>query len=214
LVFIVGIKLNFDLSLEEGRYLVKLARESIETQFSNKDSTDFKDSPKKLFEPCGVFVTLNKIKGAQKNLRGCIGYPYPIKPLVEAVKDVAIAAAFDDYRFQKLSKNEVNEVIIEVSVLTPPELLKLANPQDFPSVIKVGEDGLIVQRGDRSGLLLPQVPIEWGWDAEEFLSQCCIKAGLPPDNWLLKETRVQKFQAIIFAEQTPKGEIIREQLVN
>ncbi|MBM3292003.1 TIGR00296 family protein [Candidatus Bathyarchaeota archaeon] len=206
--------MTFTLNLDEGKYIVKLARRSIENEFNKNELIDLKDAPKKLSELCGVFVTLNKVKGVQKNLRGCIGYPYPIKQLKEAVKDVAVAAAFEDYRFPQVTKNELNEIIIEVSVLTPPETVKVDKPTDYPSVIKVSEDGLIIQSGNRSGLLLPQVPVEWNWDSEEFLSQCCIKAGLPPDAWLLPDTKIQKFQAIIFSEQTPRGEIIREELTH
>jgi hypothetical protein len=101
-------------------------------------------------------------------------------------------------------------VVFEVSVLTPPELIKVSKTNEYPSKIKIGEDGLIVERGMFKGLLLPQVPVEWGWDEEEFLCQCCIKAGLPPDNWLLKDTKIYKFQAIIFEEEKPNGEVKRK----
>jgi uncharacterized protein (TIGR00296 family) len=97
-------------------------------------------------------------------------------------------------------------------VLTPPELVEVKKPTDYTLKIKVGQDGLIVERGYWKGLLLPQVPIEWNWNEEEFLCQCCIKAGLPPDNWLLKETKIYRFQAIIFEELEPKGKIVRKEL--
>jgi uncharacterized protein (TIGR00296 family) len=201
--------MTFDLTLPEGSYLVKLARRTIETSFI-KVKVDFSNAPPKTRESCGVFVTLNSLRGGEKQLRGCIGYPYPIKPLVEAVNDVAYAAAFEDPRFPRITKKELGEIVIEVSVLTPPERVRVEKPEQYPSMIKVGVDGLIIKRGGRSGLLLPQVATEWEWDSEEFLSQCCVKAGLPQDSWLLPGTEVSKFQALIFAESTPGSDVKRE----
>ncbi|MCX6649552.1 MAG: TIGR00296 family protein [Candidatus Bathyarchaeota archaeon] len=203
--------MTFDLTLSEGTYLVKLARRTIEASFS-RAKVDLSDAPPKTREVCGVFVTLNSLRGGEKQLRGCIGYPYPIKPLAEAVNDMAEAAAFEDPRFPRLTKKELGEIIIEVSVLTPPEAIKVEKPEQYPSCVKVGEHGLIAKRGGRSGLLLPQVATEWGWDSEEFLSQCCIKAGLAPDSWLLPGTQISSFKAIIFAEKTPGGEVEREEI--
>jgi uncharacterized protein (TIGR00296 family) len=106
----------------------------------------------------------------------------------------------------------MDEIVVEVSVLTPPEVVKVDDPRRFPEQVKVGVDGLIIRRGGRSGLLLPQVAVDWEWDAEEFLSQCCVKAGLPPDSWLIPGTEVQKFQALIFAEESPRGTIKRVEI--
>jgi len=106
----------------------------------------------------------------------------------------------------------MSKVIFEVSVLTPPELVEVKNPKEYLSKIKVGEDGLIVEKGFYRGLLLPQVPIEWSWCEEEFLCQCCHKAGLPPDSWLTKDAKIYKFKAIIFEEETPLGEVKRVSL--
>ena len=103
-------------------------------------------------------------------------------------------------------------MVFEISVLTPPQLIKAKKSREYPSKVKVGKDGLIVERGMFKGLLLPQVPVEWKWDCEEFLCQCCIKAGLPSDNWLLDGTRIYKFQAIIFEEEKPRGEVRRKAL--
>jgi uncharacterized protein (TIGR00296 family) len=165
------------------------------------------NTSKKLYEHCGVFVTINSLKKGEKQLRGCIGYPYPTNPLAEAVIDSAINAATQDPRFYPLSLNELDKVVFEVSVLTPPELVDVKNPKDYLTKIKVGADGLIIEKGFFKGLLLPQVPVEWGWCEEEFLCQCCVKAGLPPDSWLTKGAKVYKFQAIIFEEETPQGEV-------
>jgi len=165
------------------------------------------NTPKKLFEQCGVFVTINKIKNGEKQLRGCIGYPYPTLPLVDAVIDSAINSATQDPRFYPLSQIELTSVVFEISVLTPPEAIEVKKPEEYLTNIKVGETGLIVEKGIFKGLLLPQVPVEWGWREEEFLCQCCIKAGLPPDSWLTKGAKIYKFSAIIFEEETPQGEV-------
>ena len=200
----------FDLSLQEGKFLIDLARNAIREYLETRKIIEPpENTPKKLFENCGVFVTINQLKSGTKKLRGCIGYPYPTNPLVEAVIDSAINAATQDPRFYPLSSAELQQVIFEVSVLTPPEEVRVDNPKDYLSKVKVGQDGLIIERGIYKGLLLPQVPVEWEWCEEEFLCQCCIKAGLPPDSWLTKDTKIYKFQAIIFEEEKPKGEVQR-----
>ena len=200
----------FDLSLQEGKFLIDLARNAVREYLEKgKIIKPPESTPRKLFENCGVFVTINKLKNGTKKLRGCIGYPYPTNPLVEAVVDSAINAATQDPRFYPLSSAELRQVIFEVSVLTPPEEVRVDNPKDYLSKIKVGQDGLIIERGIYKGLLLPQVPVEWEWCEEEFLCQCCIKAGLPPDSWLTKDAKIYKFQAIIFEEEKPKGEVHR-----
>jgi uncharacterized protein (TIGR00296 family) len=202
--------MSFELTDEEGKFLIKLARSTVEQYLEiGKGAKPPKETPKKLFEHCGVFVTINSFKDGEKELRGCIGYPYPTSPLVEAVIDNAINAATEDPRFEPLTLEELDKVVFEVSVLTPPQPVETKNPKEYVSKIKVGEDGLIVERGPYKGLLLPQVPVEWGWCEEEFLCQCCMKAGLPPDTWLTKDAKIYKFKAIIFDEQTPCGEIKR-----
>jgi len=198
----------FTLTHEEGAFLVKLARRASEEHLrKGKTIKTPEDTPPKLKEHCGVFVTINSVKGKRKELRGCIGFPYPTAPLAQAVIESAVSSATQDPRFNPMSQNELDHVVFEVSVLTPPEPVEVENPIEYCSKIKVGRDGLIVERSYCKGLLLPQVPVEWKWDEEAFLCQCCIKAGLPPDSWLLKGTRIYKFQAIIFEEKTPKGEV-------
>ena len=205
--------MSFELSLEEGKFLIQLARSAVNEKLEKgKTIQPPKETPKKLFEQCGVFVTINSLRNGEKELRGCIGYPYPTSPLVEAVIDSAINAATQDPRFYPLTLKELSKVVFEVSVLTPPEPVEVKNPKEYLSKIKVGEDGLIVERGFYRGLLLPQVPIEWGWCEEEFLCQCCVKAGLSPDSWLTKDAKIYKFKAIIFEEETPLGEVKRVNL--
>lgn len=202
--------MTFELSDQEGKFLIKLARDTVTQYLQNgRILKPPKDTPKKLFEQCGVFVTISSLRGSEKELRGCIGYPYPTSPLVEAVIDSAINASTQDPRFEPMTQQELDKVVFEISVLTPPEPVEVNDPKEYLNKIKVGEDGLIIEQGYRKGLLLPQVPIEWGWCEEEFLCQCCMKAGLPPDSWLTKATKLSKFKAIIFEEEVPNGEIKR-----
>lgn len=203
----------FQLTQNEGEYLIKLARSAVEEYLkTGKTLAVPKDISSKLMQKCGVFVTLNNVGHGKKELRGCIGFPYPTHPLAQAVIESSIESATQDPRFPSVSMKELSNIVFEVSVLTPPELIEVNKPTDYPSKIKVGQDGLIVERGYWKGLLLPQVPVEWNWNEEEFLCQCCIKAGLPPDNWLLKDTKIYRFQAIIFEELEPKGKIVRKEL--
>jgi uncharacterized protein (TIGR00296 family) len=206
--------LSFTIDIIEGKFLVNLARNAVLKKITVGDTIKPPlNSSRKLFERAGVFVTLNTVKNGNKKLRGCIGYPYPTHLLVEAIIDSAINAAVHDPRFLPLTINEINNVVFEVSVLTPPKIIEINDPKEVTKKITIGQDGLIVERGPYKGLLLPQVPIEWGWNLEEFVSQCCIKAGLPSDSWKSKQTKIYTFQAIIFEEKTPRGDIIKKALI-
>ncbi|MCS7138561.1 MAG: TIGR00296 family protein [Crenarchaeota archaeon] len=201
-----------DLTLEEGELLVKLARRAIEKYLEEGIiDTPPADLNEVFYEPCGVFVTLNKIirttKHEQKELRGCIGFPEPVKPLVSALIEAAVAAAFEDPRFPPVTLEELNSIVIDVSVLTPPKPIEVEDRRELPKMIKIGRDGLIVERGFNRGLLLPQVAVEEKWDAETFLSYTCLKAGLSPGCWHDKKTRVYSFQAIVFEETSPNGTV-------
>jgi uncharacterized protein len=195
------------LSLEDGKASVSLARESIEASVVGK--VPARASQGGVFaERRGVFVTLNSTPVRPDSLRGCIGFPFPVKPLRDAIVEAAVAASSEDPRFPPLRAEELGSVVVEVSVLTVPQLLKAA-PTALPSKIRIGVDGLIISRGYQSGLLLPQVATEFGMDQTEFLSQACMKAGLPPDSWLDAGTQVQVFQAEIFAEEKPRGNVVK-----
>ncbi|UCG36403.1 MAG: TIGR00296 family protein [Candidatus Bathyarchaeota archaeon] len=208
-----GTSLAFQVTDNEGRFLVRLARAAVDRYLRVQKTIQIpEDTPAKLLKRFGVFVTISKLRNTEKELKGCIGYPYPTTELTQGVIECAISAATQDPRFPPLSMDELGETVFEVSVLTPPEQMKARNSRDLPSQIRVGVDGLIVESGMYKGLLLPQVPVEYGWDEEEFLSQCCLKAGLAPDNWLLKATKVSRFQAIVFCEKTPGGEVGRRRL--
>jgi len=200
--------LSFELTLDEGTYLLRLARHAITDYLEFQRPIPVpRDVKEKLRQKCGVFVTLNTVRRGTEELRGCIGYPTPELPLVDATIDAAISSATRDPRFPSVEKDELERIIVEVSVLTPPNLIRVKNPREYPREVEIGRDGLIVEQGWFKGLLLPQVPVEWGWDCEEFLGQCCMKAGLPPEAWVLPETKIYKFQALIFKEKTPKGEV-------
>lgn len=200
--------MTFQLTLEEGKFLVNLARQTVTEYLKNWKILKLPEtiSPK-LMEPCGVFVTLNSAHNGTKTLRGCIGLPYPTTPLVQAVIEAALSAATQDPRFPPVALEELDQITFEVSVLTPPERVKAGKPSEYPTKIKVGRDGLIIENSYRKGLLLPQVPVELDWNEEEFLCQTSMKAGLPPDSWLLKDTKIYKFSCIIAHEISPKGEI-------
>jgi len=201
--------MSFKLSDEEGAFLVKLARKAVEENLKDgRIINPPKETPASLQESRGVFVTINSLEGKRRQLRGCIGFPYPTYPLVKAVIEAAVDSATRDPRFPPMNTRELGRVVFEVSVLTPPQLIKVASPQEYPSMVNVGEDGLIMESGFYKGLLLPQVPVEWGWDSEEFLCQCCLKAGLTPDCWVLKGTKIYKFSCVIAEELEPKGRVI------
>ncbi len=201
--------MSFRLTMEEGKLLVRLARKAVEEYLkTGKIMPTPTDISPKLEEQCGVFVTLNSIRHEKKELRGCIGLPHPTLPLARAVIESAINSATQDPRFHPVSLDELSYIVFEVSVLTPPQLVRVETPIDYPSKIKVGQDGLIVEGGYSKGLLLPQVPVEWNWNEEEFLCQCCIKAGLSPDCWLLKGTKIYKFSCVIAQEVSPDGQVV------
>lgn len=200
--------MSFQLSREEGKFLVELARKTVECYLKTRKRLDVPENlSENLLQSCGVFVTINSVENQEKELRGCIGFPYPTMPLAQAVIDSAISASTQDTRFPPLSLKELEHVVFEVSVLTPPKQVEVKNPREYCSKITVGEDGIIVERGMYKGLLLPQVPVEWGWDEQEFLCQCCNKAGLLSDYWLREGTKIYKFQCIIAQETSPGGRV-------
>lgn len=178
-----------------------LARKSIRSHFYNEEVKISDDIKKKFSEKQGVFVTLNM----HGELRGCIGYPEPVLPLYEAVVEAAKSAAFHDPRFAPLTKEEFENITLELSVLTKPEQIKVLKADDYLKCIKIGEDGLIVQGSfHNKGLLLPQVFTEYDADPEMALSMTCQKAGLRSDAWRNLDVKVFKFQAQIFAEEDGK----------
>ncbi len=196
---------------EEGIFLAKLARSTIDQYVTQKIKLEQPEvESERLKEKSGVFVTLNIIDGNTVSLRGCIGRPYPNQPLIEATIDSAIDAAVHDPRFRPVSPKELDSILLEISVLTPPKKIEYAKPEDLLELVKIGRDGLIAIRDMWRGLLLPQVPVEWKWNTKEFLEHTCNKAGLPKDAWKDKRTEFMSFQAEIFGEEQPRGNIVRD----
>jgi len=196
------------IDIKNGIKSVNYARNVIEEYVRNKKipickfSGVFKDKQ-------GAFVTIHTYP--DYDLRGCIGIPLPIISLCEAIAEGA-ASATHDPRFPPLLVKELDDIVIEVTVLSPPELFKVIKPEDYLKDIVVGRDGLIVEQGFYKGLLLPQVPVEQGWDKEEFLNHTCIKAGLMPDAWFDKQTKIYKFEGQVFTEIKPRGEVKEKNL--
>ena len=195
-----------EFSDADGNELVKMARRAVTEFLKNNSKINDSEFNSKFDFSSGVFVTLNK----QDSLRGCIGYPMPVKNLSDGLIDAAISAATQDNRFSPVSIDELDKIVFEVTVLTPPIEIKVKDPTEYLSIIKVGRDGLIVENAFTSGLLLPQVPTEYGWDTKEFLDYTCQKAGLDKDAWKDKSTKVSKFEGVIFKEESPNGIIVRE----
>ena len=183
------------ISDKAGEYLVKIAKEAIEHYIKTKEQMEIpEDYPIELDEKLGVFVTLNK----NNVLRGCIGYAEPIEPAIKATIEVAIAAAFNDPRFSAVTKDEFPILDLEVTVLTKPEMIIVAHPDQYFEEIEIGVDGLIIQKGYSRGLLLPQVATENAFTIEDFLEHTCMKAGISADSWMDESCDVYKFQGQIF----------------
>jgi AmmeMemoRadiSam system protein B/AmmeMemoRadiSam system protein A len=180
-----------DLTAEEQASLLEIARSTLEMHIREGKVPDVKPLTDRLREKRGAFVTLHKIG----DLRGCIGYIEAHKPLFEAVKEMAVAASTEDPRFPPVTAEELGDIDIEITVLSPLKRI------DDPEKVEVGKHGLIVRRGGRSGLLLPQVPVEQGWDRKTFIEGTCMKAGLAPDAWKHEGTEFLVFTGQVFGEQ-------------
>jgi AmmeMemoRadiSam system protein A len=182
--------MKFTLGPDEQRLLLATARKAIYRRLGlDFDAPDLPITDA-LREEAGAFVTLHR--GGR--LRGCIGHIAAEKPLHETVTEVAVSSAFDDPRFPPVTRAEAPELEIEISVLSP--FRRLSTPEE----IRVGEHGILLRRGHRSGLLLPQVATEQGWDRDELLDHTCLKAGLPMGSWREKGTEIEIFSAFVFSE--------------
>ncbi len=178
------------LNEEQKRRLIEVARQAVTAAVAGEPTPDLATDDPNLREPRGAFVTLKKAG----QLRGCIGYIEPHAPLIEAVADNAQSAALRDPRFSPVTLEELPDISIEISALTP-----LESVEDVED-IEIGRHGLVISQGPNRGLLLPQVPVEWGWDREEFLEHTCLKAGLPPEAWRQDNTELLCFGAEVFCE--------------
>ncbi|WP_069806480.1 TIGR00296 family protein [Vulcanisaeta thermophila] len=204
-------------TLDEGKLLVKLARDAVSQYLRTRRIMEPpKELPEKLLkDKYGVFTTIEVFMGRNKRgeLRGCIGFPQAVYNVAMGVIRSAIAAAVEDPRFEPMSPEELDKVTFEVSILSPLELLEPGNPRDYLNKIVIGRHGIVIQRGYYSGLLLPQVPVEYCWDAMEFLNEGCVKAFLPPDCWLDEDTSVLIYEAQIFREVEPNGDVVERDLM-
>lgn len=185
---------EYKLSQEEKITLLKMVRSTLESYLKTGKIPDTSVDSETLKANRGAFVTLKK-KG---DLRGCIGHIEADIPLCEIISEMAVSSATRDPRFPPVSYGELEDIEIEISVLTP--FTKVENLEE----IEVGKHGLMIQKGFYAGLLLPQVPIEWGWNREEFLAHTCRKAGLPENAYKDKDALLYKFSAIVFSESELK----------
>jgi AmmeMemoRadiSam system protein A len=182
--------MKMELTDKEKEALLNIAKKAIEARLNNQEMPMLNIDSENLKLKRGAFVTLKK----RGHLRGCIGYIKAYKPLGETVQEMAIAAAFNDPRFPSLKPDEVNQLTFEISVLSPFKRIKDVNE------IEVGKHGLYMIHGYKSGLLLPQVAVEYKWNRETFLQETCYKAGLPPDAWMNEETEIYIFSADYFGD--------------
>jgi AmmeMemoRadiSam system protein A len=188
----------FELTVNEKKFLLQLARQTILDYFEGLESRQQAYFSKNLKAQTGAFVTLT----LDNELRGCIGYVDPLLPLQDTVAEMAVSAAFNDPRFPSLNREEFQFTEIEISVLTPKEKIK-----DI-SAIRIGRDGLVVKKGFREGLLLPQVASAYNGDTLTVLEQTCRKAGLTSQAWKDSDTEILRFSALIFGE----SDFTREEL--
>jgi AmmeMemoRadiSam system protein A len=175
---------------KQKKELLSLAKKSIETRFTKEPLIFPNDSAFNI--TTGVFVTLHKFN----SLRGCIGYIKGYKDLVPSICEMAQAAAFRDPRFPAVRSEEMDNIRIEISILSELILVK-----DYNDIV-IGRDGLMINHPHGSGLLLPQVPVEWNWDLPTFLEEVCCKAGLPQQSWKDDSAQLYRFSAEIFSEDS------------
>lgn len=179
------------LSQQEKDYLLDIARRSIVAGVKGEEPPKFANCPEALMIPSGAFVTILTFK----ELRGCIGFTEPSKPLAQAVIEVAAKAALQDPRFNPVSQDEIEDIEIEISVLSSMKEIKDVNE------IEVGEHGIMMEQGFNRGLLLPQVANEYGWNRETFLNQTARKAGIPAGAWKTGDVKIFIFSAEVFVDR-------------
>ena len=202
-------------SLEDGKSLIKFARDNIENFLRDSRRIFVPEAIKQKFsDKYGAFVTLNKASFEGNPLRGCIGYIEPTYSLYDAIHRVSVSSATEDPRFPSVTLSEMDQIIIELSILTPPKVIEVNDPNEYLEKIVIGRDGLIAQQGEwRRGLLLPQVPVDQdrNWDVKTFLDHTCLKTGLPTNAWHdIERVKISSFQAILFEEKEPRGEVVRK----
>ncbi len=200
------------LTIHEGSLLVRKTRLGVEAHLANRESYD--PGPRdgsELWRKRGVFVTITS--SSTETLRGCIGNPHPQHPLIVEAVQAGILAATSDLRFNPVSLDEFRfSDRLELTVLSPLDQIRPSNLTKLTDLIVVGKHGLVVDGYGQQGLLLPQVAMDEGFDAEDFLTNCCLKAGLHPDAWLSDKVKVYRFTGQVFSEQGPNGHTVERQL--
>ena len=188
--------------LDDGIAAVSIARRAIVQEVTGKRSparTAIRNDV-----PSGVFVTINTYPALE--LRGCIGFIEPVYKLSEAIEHAARSACHDP-RFSPLKERELDNVVVEVTILTPSKLIEVKEKSDLLKAIKIGRDGLVLEYRNRRSVFLPQVPVEWEWDVPEYLENLCLKAGIGKDKWKDKDCNIFSFEGKIFKETSPNGNI-------
>ncbi len=180
------------LSADEKRFLLTLSRQTLVAYLGDGSLPPYEASSAALREPRATFVTLRR--RADGELRGCRGQRVATQALAESVVHMTIASAVDDPRFEPVTRAEIPGLHIEISALTPPRPIR-------PDQVVVGRHGVIVSVGRVAGLLLPQVPLAYGWNREQFLRAVCEKAGLPADAWRIASVRLEGFEAEVWEEE-------------
>jgi len=193
------------MDIDQGKAAVRFARSAVEAEASRSEVGKAPECPG-FSDPRGAFVTLNTYPGG--SLRGCIGYPYPVMSLAEAIEESARSACHDP-RFPDLSPEETDGIVVEVTVLTAPEAIPSMPPDEIAESIRIGRDGLMLELAGCRGLFLPQVPVEQGWDVQEYLGFLSMKAGLPYGAWRDPRARLSRFEGEIFSETSPRGDVVR-----
>jgi len=195
-----------DLIVKEGAQLIKLARDAMKTYLVDGREMDPPSGvPESFLQTKGIFLTLEIYP--THGIRGYIGFPYPDQPLAYTTIRAAIGTAIGDMRFQEISENELDKIVLRITITSEPKKITAKDPKDIIKQIVIGRDGLIAQAGRHIGRLLPQVAVEQGWNEEEFLSRLCIHAGLPSYAWQEGKVEISTFTAQIFEEETPGGAV-------
>ncbi|MEM2208222.1 MAG: TIGR00296 family protein [Sulfolobales archaeon] len=195
------------LSLDDGILLVRTARRAVEEYLQSGRVIEPPDVGGVLQARGMSFTTIRRISEGEYRLRGCIGYLSPVEPLIKNVITTALAAALEDPRFEPVSADELDQLVFEVSVLSVPRDMESTGRERAREVV-IGRDGLVAEYRVYKGVLLPEVPIEYCWDEETFLSETCVKAGMSPDCWLSEKVRIKKFTARVFKETSPRGSVV------
>ncbi len=199
-----------ELGIEDGKKLVAIARRALSRYLKHREIIKPVEAGGRLNQTRPVFVILRKSPGRQ--MRGCLGYSIPPGPIASSVIEAAICAATSDPRFPPLSLQELEKTVIEVSVLTHPEPMELADRKGLPNAFVPGRQGLLLERGINEAILLPEFAAERRLSSKQFLEALCEYAGLEKSAWLDSKTVISRFDAVSFEEKEPGGEVVERKV--